>query len=638
MNDPHTAYYFNTVLFTQPPDVHALMTETPSYIASFDASTDRLPSRLPSRLLEETAALKPQQPAPSDYYQKRFDAVFSTVLNRYADVIDDGLSTRMRSFRNASSEGQRLFARLLMRQTLFQYRHKLSYTEVGDCERAIQDLANLGLLESVPAIPADGLLQKLTSAELRSVYPQAWQQLLACTAKTQNRPKKTTFICYLLGAYSDTQIRTRLGIAYPWIRIAAIHDWETVKLLYFGNRHDDWATFIRVDLGQLKYEPIRLGARLYDSPASLQEHAALSHLRGLIHRLGEYPALNVPLYRVLAKPAQYVVNEPLRDRCILRLAQWLERAHYYRRATEAYRLLSSPPSRERQIRLLDRTGFKAEATAMLQQTSLAPLNAQERLFTQRYKRRGGGFQPAIQEIHLNALERRVEQCVIQHEIDHNGALWGVHAENVLVKTLTGLRFWNALFASRSHAFTHPFQFAPHDFYSPTFFHERKQIIVAIEAATATREQLHKQMRAVMLQKHGVANPLVSWGWLQHVPLDLLLEAVPWQVINQLSSFLIRNLGDFCTGFPDLMMVYPSQSSGKSKNHAAQIRLLEVKGPGDQLQSQQRAWLQVLADLDIEAHVAKVRLDKSQRSEFETQKQSSHSDFAASGSNIRDGGR
>ena len=274
MNDPHTAYYFNTVLFTQPPDIHALMTETPSYIASFDASTDRLPSRLPSRLLEETAALKPQQPAPSDYYQKRFDAVFSTVLNRYADVIDDGLSTRMRSFRNASSEGQRLFARLLMRQTLFQYRHKLSYTEVGDCERAIQDLANLGLLESVPAVPADGLLQKLTSAELRSVYPQAWQQLLACTAKTQNRPKKTTFICYLLGAYSDTQIRTRLGIAYPWIRIAAIHDWETVKLLYFGNRHDDWATFIRVDLGQLKYEPIRLGARLYDSPASLQEHAA----------------------------------------------------------------------------------------------------------------------------------------------------------------------------------------------------------------------------------------------------------------------------------------------------------------------------------------------------------------------------
>ena len=98
-------------------------------------------------------------------------------------------------------------------------------------------------------------------------------------------------------------------------------------------------------------------------------------------------------------------------------------------------------------------------------------------------------------------------------------------------------------------------------------------------------------------KYGIDNPLVSWGLLQAIPLADWLEALPATWLRALSRFLIRNLRDYRKGFPDLFVCYANGSA----------EFVEVKGPTDQLQPQQRAWFQIFDDLDISARIVKLKL-------------------------------
>ena len=107
------------------------------------------------------------------------------------------------------------------------------------------------------------------------------------------------------------------------------------------------------------------------------------------------------------------------------------------------------------------------------------------------------------------------------------------------------------------------------------------------------------MQDTASEKWGTANPLVSWGLLQSVSLDDWLEAVPTGWVRRLSAFLIRNLNDYRKGFPDLFLCYD--------DHRAEF--VEVKGPTDQIQPQQRAWFRVFRDMGIDARVIKLKITK-----------------------------
>ena len=107
------------------------------------------------------------------------------------------------------------------------------------------------------------------------------------------------------------------------------------------------------------------------------------------------------------------------------------------------------------------------------------------------------------------------------------------------------------------------------------------------------EHLQKICRA----KQGIANLLVSWGLLQTVSLDEWLQALPGDWIRTLSHFLIRNLKDYRKGFPDLFVSHPDGTA----------EFIEVKGPGDQLRPEQRAWFETFERFGIKARVIKLRL-------------------------------
>jgi hypothetical protein len=127
-----------------------------------------------------------------------------------------------------------------------------------------------------------------------------------------------------------------------------------------------------------------------------------------------------------------------------------------------------------------------------------------------------------------------------------------------------------------------------------FATQRSLLLAQIEAQSDSA--LTEHLLAMSHAKRGIVNPLVSWGLLESIPLQQWLDALPLHWVRQLSHFLIRNLADYRKGFPDLFVVHPDGTP----------ELVEVKGPTDQLQPQQRAWFEVFANLNIRARVIKLK--------------------------------
>ena len=93
--------------------------------------------------------------------------------------------------------------------------------------------------------------------------------------------------------------------------------------------------------------------------------------------------------------------------------------------------------------------------------------------------------------------------------------------------------------------------------------------------------------------------MVSWGLLESIPVDEWLSAIPFAQLQQLSQFLIRNLTEYRRGFPDLFICYATGA----------VEFVEVKGPSDQLQPQQRAWFEEFNRMEVPARVVKLQLTK-----------------------------
>ena len=256
-----------------------------------------------------------------------------------------------------------------------------------------------------------------------------------------------------------------------------------------------------------------------------------------------------------------------------------------------------PPARERRARILTKQKKVQEAASLLAEIEKTPVSATERLFVERFGKRGGGYQPPTTVIEIQDTPESVEDFVLLELLEEGS--WGVHSENLMLKTLTGLIYWPICFAPMPGAFTNPFQSGPHDLYATDFFLQRIEAVEALEASLTLEADFIAHVTEIAATKQGIANRLVSWGLLESIPIDEWLRAIPIAQLQQLSQFLIRNLTEYRRGFPDLFICYES----------GRVEYVEVKGPSDQLQPQQRAWFEEFNRMNIPARVVKLQLCK-----------------------------
>jgi len=92
--------------------------------------------------------------------------------------------------------------------------------------------------------------------------------------------------------------------------------------------------------------------------------------------------------------------------------------------------------------------------------------------------------------------------------------------------------------------------------------------------------------------------MVNWRYLHEPLLEKALQRIP--VANWLAVFkrLLSDTRSNRNGFPDLVL-FPDDSSQYP------YKLIEIKGPGDVLQKNQRRWMRFFADHKIEHSVCNV---------------------------------
>jgi hypothetical protein len=522
--------------------------------------------------------LTPQSPAPPDYYQNIFCSVFEFVLTRFAGIAADSLISDLQSYLDASSDAQRLFARLLTRKGPTFLTASLKYAEITQLEQAISELGDLKLLQLSGSVPADQLLTLLTKAQIVDYFS---------VPKIQAKTSKGHILDALLSSQSDLQICQRCQKQTAWITITAPQQWRLISTLYFGNAGQDWSTFVRRDLGLLAYESVALHAQQFATRNAMEEHLEERVYSSLVYRLDELPHLANALLDKLTQTATVALGLPsrqrLRQRSLLRLGKWAEKEKLLGIALSAYEHTNIPPARERQVRILSKEKRLEEANSLIAAIKKSPISATERLFTERFGKRGGGYQPPTTVIEIQETPESVEDFVLQQ----------------LLKTLTGLIYWPICFAPLPGAFTNLFQAGPHDLFETDFFLQRQLAIENLEASLALEADFIAHITEIARKKQGIANRLVSWGLLESVTIDEWLTAIPFKQLQQLSQFLIRNLSEYRRGFPDLFICYES----------GHVEYVEVKGPSDQLQPQQRAWFEEFKRMNVPARVVKLLVRK-----------------------------
>ncbi|MEM7080116.1 MAG: VRR-NUC domain-containing protein [Pseudomonadota bacterium] len=538
--------------------------------------------------MNRSAILTPQIAPPEGYYQNNFRELLDFVTQRYVHVLPSTVAAHYRAALALADPAQRLLARLLCRKGPAFRLDGLAYAEIADNTAAADMLVEAGLAERCPRVASDVLLKLVRKAEL-----QQWFDL----GPRGSHVSKADLLESIQTSYSERAIGEVISAHVLWVTLRNMTFWDLARFLYFDDPHQDWSAFVIRDLGLVEYEDVALGEVTLSCARELEEMIEALRMNGYSHRVKERPQLCAPLLDFYQHVPAERSAQRRRERALLRVGQGLERDGQMALAMTTYAQTPLHPSRERRVRIADKQGNNELRDRLLEAIGQQAVCAEETLFATRFGKRKAGYQPPEEVVYAPEVRKDVEAQVLALLLARAPrGTWGCYVENALVRSLTGLVYWPVIFAEVPGAFTHPFQNAPHDLWEDDFVDgPRKGLVAGIEALDDADFAQHLQ--AVCAAKQGRANALVSWGLLEELGLELLLQAMGLADIRKLTGYLIRNLAWRRRGMPDLLLCYGPGA----------YELVEVKGPNDQLQMQQRVWFEVFAELGIPAKVVKLKL-------------------------------
>jgi hypothetical protein len=171
-----------------------------------------------------------------------------------------------------------------------------------------------------------------------------------------------------------------------------------------------------------------------------------------------------------------------------------------------------------------------------------------------------------------------------------------YVENGLINSLFGLLCWRAIFAPIAGAFFHDFHHGPADLSSGQFYRRRER-----EFSECFRQldsgRYCTTIRQAYVEKAGIQSPFVDWGLLSRTLLERALTCFPASHLRLWFEWIARDVQSNRAGFPDLVQFWPDQR---------RYRLIEVKGPGDRLQDNQRRLLEFCSLHQMPVSVCYVR--------------------------------
>ncbi|SEJ09392.1 VRR-NUC domain-containing protein [Achromobacter sp. NFACC18-2] len=520
------------------------------------------------------------------YYLHNFQRALAWISDRYADLLDADDRRFLADFAALPQAPQALLVRMLMRRGPWFRASRLVYDEIPGVEEAAAPLQALGWLDARAPMTLDELFGLLTKPELCRVF--------ASHAVARPAARKADMLEALRGEFSDARPYGcwRPDCAEGVWRVMVGERCERLRLMFFGNLHQDWSEFVLADLGVFQYEavPFDAASRAFQTREDVDCYLALHACR---QALDEGAAVDELLRAAQACASGNAWLEKRRAKVLLRIGQACERAQDWEAAQRVYACCDYPGARHRRIRVYERMQRFEDAMALALQACSAPESDEESQRVARMLprlRRGLGLDvparaaaPAVPRTDLAlarpALPASVEYVARDH-LHHDDA--PVHyVENALINSLFGLLCWPAVFAPLPGAFFHPFQRGPADLDAPDFYARRRahfEDCLALLDTSAYRDVILRRYA----DKSNRQSPFVFWGALSETLLAQALDCVPAAHLKLFFTRMLRDVKGNRTGLPDLVRFWPAER---------RYELIEVKGPGDKLQDNQIRWLQ-----------------------------------------------
>jgi len=430
--------------------------------------------------------------------------------------------------------------------------------------------------------------------------------------------------------------RARLQSADTFITVSGFIEFTVFKLCFFGNGYQDMSEFVLRDLGVFTYENYQINqhTRVFRHREQIEAHLQCM-LCGETLDAADLQDSQVLMEVTKHLPAQSLGDPHLHrriDRIRNRVARQLERLNKPTQALTLYQQSSHPPARERQTRVLMHLERWTEAQSVCNAIRQQPHTDEELQFVDiiepklRKKMnlavvKQPRFKPNTTRLTLTPGDERVESIARTFYSQFGDCFY---VENALINGVLGLFIWDIIFAPVEGVFYNPFQSAPADFYQSEFYHKRAELFETRFNELKDPLQFSARVWDTYQSRAGIMNPLVSWGMLSEPLLSLALMRIPVDDWRVLFDRILKDLRNHSSGLPDLIL-FPkpgADSSAASKtaintgvgdsfggrvdNNLGKYELIEIKGPGDAVQKNQRRWMAYFAEHRIPYRVVHIR--------------------------------
>jgi hypothetical protein len=521
------------------------------------------------------------------YYLNNFESVLSSLVERYRDLLSAEELQFISHFGALPRASRALLVRLIMRKGELFRASKLNYGEIGETAGAVAPLLEAAWVDARPHLSVNQLQALLTKAELAQHFSlPAWH----------GRLNKAQLVEILRGRYPDAKPYQGwcAGSSDLVYQLLAAPLCERLRLMFFGNFRQDWSEFVLADLGIFAYETIEPSAhsRPFRTRADVEVFEQLHRCRELLEE-------NAPPEVVHASVPPALDSDWLEDRrqkILFRIARAYEREGKRSSALAAYSTCTHRESRVRAIRLHERARQWETARALCLIAQETPRDEAERqqlrrLLPRLNRRLGISGDPAPPASSIPSFDLVLDappaDCAAEYHVRDflarqmpDDAIVQ-YVENGLINSLFGLLCWRAIFAPIAGAFFHDFHRGPADLSSGRFYRCREREFSECLAQLDSGDY-RVAIRQTYQEKAGLQSPFVTWGLLSPTLLECALSCFPPAHLRLWFEWIARDVQTNRAGFPDLVQFWPQQR---------RYRLIEVKGPGDRLQDNQRRLLE-----------------------------------------------
>jgi len=522
------------------------------------------------------------------YYLKNFELVLSTVLERYEDLLSAEQSRFIGDFAQMPQHSRALLTRMVMRRGDIFKGAKLNYVEIGDTRAAARPLIEAKWVTDRPSLNIEQLQSILTKAELTraGALPHRhadWPKAALVSLLKAHHPDPKTF---------DLWCPASTDIVYGLL-IGPIC--ERFRLLFFGNYRQTWTDFVTADLKIFHYEKVdrSLQCRPFQTRAQIAAYERVQECRELLENDTPLDDL-VPLIPERIPDCDWL--EDIRQTLLFGIARECERSGNMQQAISMYSDCTHRGARSRLIRLLSRTRQWEASRALCLRAQENPESEAEfqhvlRVLPRVHKKLGlpradDVVAPRIPEFDIvferapgpGAVEYHVRDYLAHGLADPNTVRY---VENGLINALFGLLCWPAIFAPVPGAFFHDFQRGPVDLASGHFYRRRRREFddcLSHLESDRYRQSIWKTFDV----KWGIQSPFVRWSAVDKTLLRWALDCFPATHLRYWFEWILGNVQDNRAGFPDLVQFWPEER---------RYRLIEVKGPRDRVQDNQRRLLE-----------------------------------------------